>query len=346
MLTFGNGKTQQLHEPRIALGNILFLAGHGAWSERMAPLRTVDAGKQNNNLNIDISDNKFRTAIGMPDSIINSPDREVRENSIAKFCIFEYSFINIPFDMKPRILFINPWIHDFAAFNFWARPLGLLKVAEYISVFDAEVFFIDCVDSFHPGQYGAGKYRSEIVQKPEILKTIPRYFKRYGASTEEFASRLKSVMPFDIVLMTSIMSYWYTGVQETIRVIREVAGCVPIILGGIYPTLYADHASRNSGADSIYAGSLNNRLQSLMQGFRIFLSPVRKQAPHYTLNLYARHSFAPLLTSTGCPFYCSYCASRLLAPRYERRPLDGVAEEIQIRRACAGVHMGAVGGSR
>ena len=235
--------------------------------------------------------------------------------------------------MKPRILFINPWIHDFAAFNLWARPLGLLKAVEYLSAFDAEVIFIDCADSFHPDKYGTGKYRSEIIQKPAMLKSVPRYFKRYGVSVEEFATRLKSMMPFDIVLMTSIMSYWYTGVQETIRLVREAAGDVPIILGGIYPTLYPDHASRHSGADSIYAGSLNDWLLSLMRGFRITLSPVRKRAPHYTLNLHAQHSFAPLLTSTGCPFYCSYCASRLLATRYEQRPLDGIAGEILELRA-------------
>jgi len=240
---------------------------------------------------------------------------------------------NIPINMKPRILFINPWIHDFAAFNLWARPLGLLKAAEYISAFDAEVLFIDCVDSFHPDQYGVGKYRYEIIQKPGILNNVPRYFKQYGVSAEEFATRLKLVMPFDIVLMTSIMSYWYTGVQETIRLVRQAAGDVPIILGGIYPTLYTDHASRHSGADSLYVGPLNDRLLSLVQAFGITLSAVRKQAPHYNLNLHAQHSFAPLLTSTGCPFYCSYCASRLLAPRYEQRPLDDVAGAIQELRA-------------
>jgi len=235
--------------------------------------------------------------------------------------------------MKPRILFINPWIHDFAAFNLWARPLGLLKAVEYLSAFDAEVLFIDCADLSHPDQYGSGKYRSEIIQKPEMLKSVPRYFKRYGVSVEEFAARLKSVMPFDIVLMTSIMSYWYPGTQETIKLVREAAGDVPIILGGIYPTLYADHASRHSGADSIYIGSLNDRLLSLMQSFGITLSPVRKQIPHYTLNLHAQHFFAPLLTSTGCPFYCSYCASRLLAPRYEQKLLDCIAGEILELRA-------------
>ncbi len=231
--------------------------------------------------------------------------------------------------MIPRILLINPWIHDFAAFNLWARPLGLLKSAEYLSAFDAELLFIDCADSFHPGHYGTGKYRYEIIQKPEALKSIPRYYKRYGISVDEFRNRLKSVMPLDIVLMTSIMSYWYPGVQETIRHVRETAGNIPIILGGIYPTLYSDHALRYSGADSIYTGPPDDRLLSMIRDFRITLNPVCKHVPYYQLGFHARSPFAPLLTSTGCPYNCSYCASRLLAPSYERKPLGDIVDEIQ-----------------
>ena len=29
----------------------------------------------------------------------------------------------------PHILLVNPWIHDFAAYDFWAKPLGLLILA-------------------------------------------------------------------------------------------------------------------------------------------------------------------------------------------------------------------------
>ena len=29
----------------------------------------------------------------------------------------------------PHILLVNPWIHDFAAYDFWAKPLGLLVLA-------------------------------------------------------------------------------------------------------------------------------------------------------------------------------------------------------------------------
>ncbi len=235
---------------------------------------------------------------------------------------------------KPRILLINPWIHDFAAFNLWARPLGLLKVAEYLSGFDVELLFIDCTNLFGPNQYGVGKYRAEPIKKPEMLRSVPRYYKRYGMSVDEFSMRLKSVLPFDIVLMTSIMSYWYPGAQEAIRLVKETAGDIPIVLGGIYPTLYPDHASRNSGADSIYTGPLNDRLLLILRSFDLALRPAHEPEPYYKLNLYPCHPFSPLLTSTGCPFRCSYCASGFLSSAHERRPADDLIREI--RALCDG----------
>lgn len=76
--------------------------------------------------------------------------------------------------MTVRCLLVNPWIYDFAAYNFWARPLGLLKIAEFLSQFNVELLFIDCCNSFKIKKYGTGKYKSEVIEKPEILKEIPK----------------------------------------------------------------------------------------------------------------------------------------------------------------------------
>jgi len=231
--------------------------------------------------------------------------------------------------MKLNILLINPWIYDFAAFNFWSRPLGLLKVAEYLSSFDTEILFIDCTDSGEIKKYGTGKYRSETVEKGKLLKDIPRAYKRYGMPIDEFVKRIKDVAPVDLVFMTSGMSYWYPGVQKATEIVRDILGDVPVILGGIYATLYPEHASANSGADFIYLGSLNESIKFVVNtfGFRFR----RKQAylPYHKLNLYQTYPFAPILTSTGCPFQCSYCASTLLADKWLRRSPEGVVEEVE-----------------
>ncbi len=32
-----------------------------------------------------------------------------------------------------RVLLINPWIYDFAAYSFWSSPLGLLYVGSILA---------------------------------------------------------------------------------------------------------------------------------------------------------------------------------------------------------------------
>jgi len=231
--------------------------------------------------------------------------------------------------MKPRILLINPWIHDFAAFNLWACPLGLLEVAEFLSAYAIDIVYVDCMDSFDSGPYGTGKYRSERIPKPALLKDVPRYFKRYGMSVGAFTHALARALPADIVLMTSVMSYWYPGVQETIRLVKNAAPNTPIILGGIYPTLYPEHAALQSGADRIYAGQVNDGLVRLLEAFGLTLHPIHANRERAKPVLSKEHSFAPLLTSKGCPFRCSYCASNLLAPQFERKTADDVISDIQ-----------------
>lgn len=238
--------------------------------------------------------------------------------------------------MKPRILLVNPWIHDFAAFNLWARPLGLLKVAEYLSAFDAELLFLDCTDSYKPNGHGIGKYPSEIIRKPDLLRAIPRYYKRYGMAPQDFRSRLQSLLPVDIVLMTSSMTHWYPGVQEAVRLVRETAGGVPLVLGGIYPTLCPEHALKNTGADRTHAGPVNQGLERLFQELGLLLTRKRDPAPYYTLGVLSRRASAPLLTSTGCPYHCTYCASKILSPVYARRTAEDILEEIR-RLFAAGV---------
>jgi radical SAM superfamily enzyme YgiQ (UPF0313 family) len=230
--------------------------------------------------------------------------------------------------MKLKILLINPWIYDFAAYNLWSRPLGLLKVAEYLSAYDVELKLIDCTGSFIPSKFGTGKFIFEDVEKPECLKSIPRSYKRYGMSIDDFIQKVMSVFPFDMVIMTSIMSYWYPGIQRSVDIIRRLAGNVPIILGGIYATLYNEHAATNSGADFIYHGQLNQSLNFALYTFGFKLKKKREPLPYYKLSLYDQYPFAPLLTAEGCPFKCPYCASSLLSGGYQRHSVETVLKDI------------------
>jgi radical SAM superfamily enzyme YgiQ (UPF0313 family) len=230
--------------------------------------------------------------------------------------------------MKLRILLINPWIYDFSAYNLWARPLGLYKVAEYFSCFDVQLSIIDCMEDFEEKKYSVGHYRFDEVPKPDLLNGFRRKFKRYGMLPDVFRERLRQSGPIDFVAMTSVMAYWYPGIQEAIGIIREEVGDIPIILGGIYATIYHKHASDHSGADFIYRGAVNDALKFAISTFGFRMKKKYEKRPYYDILQFRDICFAPLLTSTGCPFQCSYCASKILADFTQRDP-SAILREIK-----------------
>lgn len=228
---------------------------------------------------------------------------------------------------KTKILLINPWIYDFSAFCFWARPLGLLQLAEHLSQFDVDITFIDCLEIKKFKNYGTGKYEAVEVPKPAVLKDVPFKYKRYGITEEEFINKIRENLPYDIVFVTSMMGYWYPGVKKSIEIIRNMQKNVTIILGGIYATLYHSHAL-SIGADYVYKGRIDERFDNLLKEFGISQNLKKSKKNYYKLNLYKSYPFAPIITSYGCPFSCSYCASKIIYDRYSRRDNEEVFNEI------------------
>src|SRR5262245_15745750 len=88
--------------------------------------------------------------------------------------------------------------------------------------------------------------------KPAALADVPRRFHRFGKPREEFR-RLLSGRKFDVVLVQTVMTYWYLGVAEVIRDVRDLQPHAEIVLGGVYATLCPDHA-RSLGADFVIEG--------------------------------------------------------------------------------------------
>ncbi len=232
--------------------------------------------------------------------------------------------------MELRILLINPWVYDFAAADLWARPLGLLKVAEFLSRCNADLSYVDCMDTLKKRKdFGTAKYPKTVLEKPSCLGKIPRRFGRYGMPIETFRDMLIRGPSFDMVFITSIMSYWYPGVQKSIEVIRDIFGAIPVVLGGIYATLWHEHAARFSGADFVYRGPVNDGLLFVFSTFGFRLKKQREEIPWHELGLNSQRPFAPLLTSTGCPYECAYCASGLLNEDFVQMDPGVVIEEIR-----------------
>lgn len=230
--------------------------------------------------------------------------------------------------MRLKLLLINPWIYDFAAVNLWSLPLGMFEVAQYLSRYDTSLQFIDCLDTYAQKKFGTGNYLKEIVEKPECLKSIPRRYGRYGIGEDEFRKRLSDCTLPDAVLITSIMSYWYPGVQKVVEILRDFYGKIPVILGGIYATLWSKHAAENSGADFIYEGHISEAISAAFGTFGFSLKNSKTDKRQIIIDNYFKYPFAPVLTSSGCPFHCTYCAAGFLNGRFIQLPVGEVLSDI------------------
>lgn len=243
---------------------------------------------------------------------------------------------------KPTILLVNPWITDFAAYDLWIKPLGLLMIAEMLSRHGCECHLLDCLDRFDPffrKRYrgraisfradGTGHYPKTRLDTPPQLAHVPRYYSRYGWPPGLVEQRLRQLPVPDAVFVTSAMTYWYPGVRETIALVKRVFPGVPVILGGIYASLLPQHAARTSGADIVLPGRAEETLPDVMHSL-FSMSIPRDRGTFFppAYDLYPVLRSAALLTSRGCPYRCPFCASGLLYPGLSQRGIAMVVDEI------------------
>ena len=249
---------------------------------------------------------------------------------------------------RPHILLVNPWIHDFAAYDLWARPMGLLVMASWLRTVGWEPSLLDCLGPDHPDAalrkvrpYCHGRFHRTPIPAPEPLKDISRKFCRYGLDPGIVREDLGRVSTPAAILVTSLMTYWYPGVKETIALVREVFPRVPVLLGGIYASLLPDHAAAHCAADEVIEGPGESALEAALCRHTGIRAGVNAASPELffkpALDLMQRVRFLPLITSRGCPFRCAYCASARLVQRFVRRPVSAVISEIEYAVARYGV---------
>lgn len=231
-----------------------------------------------------------------------------------------------------KVLLVNPYIHDVTAYDYWLKPVGLLYISSALKRAGAEVELLDLLDraipgaNAHTGRYGTGKFRSVVIK---TLKEygIPRYLKRYGAPESAFdAVRFEP----DVILVTSMMTYWYNGVFETVRLLKERFGA-PVILGGNYATLLPSHA-KGSGADLVIAGE---GIPGVYDAIETVTGTALDRAvgkdwfeeitPDYTF--YKSLDSAVVHTTYGCPYRCTYCVA--WKKGFRSRSVESVLGEIE-----------------
>jgi pyruvate-formate lyase-activating enzyme len=219
--------------------------------------------------------------------------------------------------MQPlQVLLLNPPIFDFTAYDFWSRPYGMLRVAGRMK-HSCRLEVFDYLVPQKRDSWGRGRFDSETAIRPKSLKDIPRIFHRFGRPREEFRNLLRT-KHFDSVLIQTLMTYWYLGVQEAIEDIRELQPSAKIILGGIYATLCPSHA-RSLGPDLVITGNDLDPLWNFLS-----IKPDNKEIPFWPREY---TDVGVMKITEGCPFHCTYCSAPLFWPQFIERPVEECMKE-------------------
>jgi hypothetical protein len=233
--------------------------------------------------------------------------------------------------MKSKILLLNPPIYDFAAYDFWLKPYGLLSIAGYLRG-RAEFILFDYLDRLHPfmagqkelqfDEWGRGRFYCEQIASPPCLLQIPRYFRRFGLPRSMFQHFLTKQQPCDFILVQTMMTYWYKGIQEVIEDVHKAWPKAKIILGGSYATLCSSHAQR-LGADFLMQGTDMRPLWEYLN-----VTPDLKQPALW--EAYEKLNVGVLKLSDGCPFNCTYCSVPKVYGKFKARPMEHSLAELQL----------------
>lgn len=233
------------------------------------------------------------------------------------------------------VLLVNPWIYDFAAYDFWLRPYGLLRLGGLLRKEGYRVEFLDLLDPFHPElprkpkrrAYGTGHFWREEVPKPIFFEDVPRRLARYGLPRKLAEKEVAGLKPPKVILITCLLTYWYPGALEAFRLLRSRFPDTPVLLGGVYARLCPEHARKTFPGAEIVTEPAEERI---LKRISELCDPTGEPNSHSfpIFDLQRQIPYVVLLTGRGCPFRCPYCASTRLFSGFERRSPEEVLSEI------------------
>ncbi|NQT59882.1 MAG: radical SAM protein [Bacteroidetes bacterium] len=251
------------------------------------------------------------------------------------------------FRKNPKVLFIQPPVYDFALYDLFLKPYGLIRLEAWFREAGYNTIYINALDWEDPEtaqilgnpkrkQNGTGKFFKQQIPLPENVRNIPRIFGRYGILREVLEIKIRESQP-DIVCITSGMTYWYQGVVEAAEIVRKQVPKAKILIGGIYASLMPGHAERVTGADLVVKGDDTGPIRAFLseKGFPVPSGPVPLY-PSVPEDVKTREGpgfwdqgAGVIRLNTGCPLHCDYCASDLINPVFRNGDPDGAFTVIQ-----------------
>lgn len=154
-----------------------------------------------------------------------------------------------------RVLLVNaPAIDVRLPWSRWHQPTGLLQVGTALQKRGCQVRLIDCLQPDRRGRVTRRKVGAIKVEGYELDLW------HYGLLWDQIARTLEGFkrdewIP-DLVFVSCFNTCWWQDTQKLIRHLKEdwLPG-VPVILGGVYPSLESVHARAHTRADQVIVGA-------------------------------------------------------------------------------------------
>lgn len=229
-------------------------------------------------------------------------------------------------------LLINPWITDFKLYDEWMHPVGLYLLGDILNKNGWNIEYINCLErdiNLKTKRYNTGPFQSRILDTPKPFSRIDRHYRLYGIEEGHLLDKLIAANAPDIIFLTSGMTYWIDGLKKTYKQIRKVFPKIPISIGGISAQLIPELLKTNFPDAIIYNKQLlNNKKLSLSNKLTFKIdTPDLSILP--MLHKISKMRHGPILTTLGCPYSCSYCASKVIQEKFFVRSLETVFKEIE-----------------
>ncbi len=243
-----------------------------------------------------------------------------------------------------RALLVIPPITDFAAHDMWASPYGLMVIASAFKRYNIDFDILDLLGKdYVRKEYDDGRrrYKRTIIEFPEILKnkSIKRFFAIYGADYDDIDREISGLRAdYDLIVLTTAMTYWYYGYKMLYERLRKRYPSALFAAGGIYTSLTYSHSGAVFYDANLFPNDRLDEFDNMISeitgsSFKCFSLPFSEwELPDVESFSYRR--YIPVLLTRGCPFRCTYCASKNLVRKSESkdpiRIADWVIEQSEI----------------
>lgn len=219
--------------------------------------------------------------------------------------------------MKRKALLLHPGYYEFGDYGYHDMPpMGLLKIARHLKQKGVEVEYHDFSHPMRVADVGVnlkdtikghfvkyvpcGNYESEGIVKPQ---------KYYGAPHQTIREVIRNAKPTEIWLGTSLTYYWEAA-RDVAIICKEEHPNVPLLVGGIYATLYPEHCRTHLPCDYVHRGPFDD-IDDLLPDYSV--DDLRVKSTVRTIQL-----------GKGCNVNppCSFCAVVAMDPKFKALQAD------------------------